>query len=135
MNSNTIIIALAALAVVYLIIVFRKASSQSISFINALNPFYTKEEDSDLKKSLQPIIDEIETKRVANFIKSWSDKFEQNRLTVADVQELNAKIAEGQASQVNGILAIHPNGRTLFNNINAELKLKEEALAAETVVV
>ena len=135
MNSNTIIIALAALAVVYLIIVFRKASSQNISFINALNPFYTKEEESDLKKSLQPIIDEIETKRVANFIKLWSDKFEQNRLTVADVQELNAKIAEGQANQVNGILAIHPNGRILFNKTNAELKLKEEALAAETVIV
>lgn len=135
MNSNTIIIALAALAVVYLIIVFRKASSQNISFINALNPFYTKEEDSDLKKSLQPIIDEMETKRIANFIQLWSVKFEQNRLTVKDVEELNAKIANGEANQVNGILAIHPNGRTLFNQINAELKLKQDALQAETLAV
>lgn len=118
----------AILAVSYLIIVIRRASS--FPFIKALNPFYTKDmlEADELKKSISPILDEIETQRVAKFIKHWTDKFENNRLTVQDVEDLNAKIAEGHTSQVNGILAIHPEGRKMFNLINEEIKLKEEVL-------
>ena len=118
----------AILAVSYLIIVISRASG--FPFVKALNPFYTKDmlEADELKKSISPILDEIETQRVAKFIKHWTDKFENNRLTVQDVEDLNAKIAEGQTNQVNGILAIHPEGRKMFNLINEEIKLKEEAL-------
>jgi hypothetical protein len=139
MNPNVIIIALIVIvALVYLIIALRKSASQKISLGKALNPFFKKEEveTDELTKSMQPIVDEIETKRVANFIKYWADKFENNRLTVEDVAHLNAKIAEGESNQVNGILAIHPNARTMFNSINADLKLKEEeALALATPAV
>lgn len=139
MNPNVIIIALIVIvALVYLIFALKKSASQKISLGQALNPFFKKEEveTDELTKSMQPIVDEIETKRVANFIKYWADKFENNRLTAEDVAHLNAKIAEGEANQVNGILAIHPEARTMFNNINAELKLKEEeALALATPAV
>lgn len=137
MNPNVIIIALIVIvALMYLIFALKKAASQKISLGQALNPFFKKEEADELTKSMQPIVDEIETKRVANFIKYWADKFENNRLTVEDVAHLNAKIAEGEANQVNGILAIHPEGRNQFNSINDDLKSKEEAelaLAAAAV--
>ena len=131
--SSIAAIIVAIVAVSYLIIVIKRSSD--FPFVKALNPFYTKDTlaADDLKKSLQPIITEIETKQVANFIKFWSDKFEKNRLTTEDVQSLNAKIANGEADQVNGILAVHPEGRKMFNQINAELKVKEEALAAKVL--
>jgi len=127
-------IVVAILAVSYLIIVIKRSSD--FPFVKALNPFYTKDmlATDELKKSLQPIITEIETKQVANFIKFWSDKFEKNRLTTEDVVSLNAKIANGETDQVNGILAVHPDGRKMFDQINAELKAKEEALTAKVAV-
>ena len=127
-------IVVAILAVSYLIIVIKRSSD--FPFVKALNPFYTKDmlAADELKKSLQPIITEIETKQVANFIKFWSDKFEKNRLTTEDVVSLNAKIANGETDQVNGILAVHPDGRKMFDQINAELKAKEEALTAKVAV-
>jgi predicted PurR-regulated permease PerM len=137
-NSTQIITAIVViLAIPYLIIVLRRASSQNFSFIKALNPFYTKEmqEADDLKKSISPILDEIESQRVAKFIKHWSDKFENNRLTVQDVESLNAKIAEGNTDQVNGILAIHPEGRAIFNSINQDLQLKAAAKAEKDSVL
>jgi hypothetical protein len=140
-NSTNIITAVVIiLAIPYLIIVFRRASSQSFPFLKALNPFYTKEmlEADELKRSISPILDEIETQRVAKFIKHWSDKFENNRLTVQDVENLNAKIADGSADQVYGILSVHPRGKQMFDLINEDLRLKAEALvlaaeAEETV--
>jgi len=129
--STIAAIVVAILAVSYLIIVIKRSSD--FPFVKALNPFYTKDmlAADELKKSLQPIITEIETKQVANFIKFWSDKFEKNRLTTEDVVSLNAKIANGETDQVNGILAVHPDGRKMFDQINAELKAKEEALTAK----
>lgn len=131
--STIAAIVVAILAVSYLIIVIKRSSD--FPFVKALNPFYTKDmlAADELKKSLQPIITEIETKQVANFIKFWSDKFEKNRLTTEDVESLNAKIANGESDQVNGILAVHPDGRKMFDQINAELKAKEEALTAKVL--
>lgn len=131
--STIAAIVVAILAVSYLIIVIKRSSD--FPFVKALNPFYTKDmlAADELQKSLQPIITEIETKQVANFIKFWSDKFEKNRLTVEDVESLNAKIANGESDQVNGILAVHPDGRKMFNQINADLKAKEEAAAAKVL--
>jgi len=131
--STIAAIVVAILAVSYLIIVIKRSSRFPLA--KALNPFYTKDmlAADELKKSLQPIITEIETKQVSNFIKFWSDKFEKNRLTIEDVESLNAKIANGEKDQVNGILAIHPDGRKMFNQINAELKAKQDALTARTV--
>jgi len=134
-NSTQIITAIVIiLAIPYLIIVLRRASVQNFTFIKALNPFYTKEMQAadELKQSLSPIMDEIETQRVAKFVNHWSDKFEKNRLTVQDVESLNAKIAEGNTDQVNGILAIHPEGRSQFNIINKELQLKAAASVKAT---
>jgi hypothetical protein len=137
-NSTQMITAIVIiLAIPYLIIVLRRASSQNFPFIKALNPFYTKEmqEADELKESISPILDEIESQRVAKFIKHWSDKFENNRLTVQDVESLNAKIAEGNADQVNGILAIHPDGRGMFNSINEDLCVKEAAESEEAAIL
>jgi hypothetical protein len=137
-NSTQMITAIVIiLAIPYLIIVLRRASSQNFPFIKALNPFYTKEmqEADALKESISPILDEIESQRVAKFIKHWSDKFENNRLTVQDVESLNAKIAEGNADQVNGILAIHPDGRGMFNSINEDLRVKEAAESEEAAIL
>lgn len=134
-NSTQIITAIVIiLAIPYLILVLRRASSQNFPFIKALNPFYTKDmhEADVLKESMSPIIDEIETQRVAKFIRHWSDKLENYRLTVQDVESLNAKIAQGNADQVNGILAIHPEGRNQYNLINNELQLKAAALVTAT---
>ncbi|MET1055135.1 MAG: hypothetical protein ABWY16_07485 [Pedobacter sp.] len=134
-NSTQIITAIVIiLAIPYLIIVLRRASVQNFTFVKALNPFYTKEMQAadELKQSLSPIMDEIETQRVAKFVNHWSDKFEKNRLTVQDVESLNAKIAEGNTDQVNGILAIHPEGRSQFNIINKELQLKAAASVKAT---
>lgn len=130
-NSTQMITAIVViLAIPYLIIVLRRASSQNFPFIKALNPFYTKEmqEADELKKSISPIMDEIETQRVAKFIRHWADKFENNRLTVQDVESLNVKLANGETDQVNGILAIHPQGKAMFNSINHDLKLKAAAV-------
>jgi hypothetical protein len=137
-NSTQMITAIVIiLAIPYLIIVLRRASSQNFPFIKALNPFYTKEmqEADELKESISPILDEIESQRVAKFIKHWSDKFENNRLTVQDVESLNAKITEGNADQVNGILAIHPDGRGMFNSINEDLRVKEAAESEEAAIL
>ncbi|HEY0177347.1 MAG TPA: hypothetical protein VGC08_13275 [Pedobacter sp.] len=135
-NTSTIIVSVVIiLAVPYLILVLKR-TSRNFPFIKALNPFYTKEmlEADELKKSISPIVDEIETQRVAKFIKHWSDKFANDRLTVEDVQSLNASIADGAVNQVNGILAIHPEGRKMFDLINKSLITEEEAVLEETAV-
>jgi hypothetical protein len=135
-NTSTIIVSVVIiLAVPYLILVLKR-TSRNFPFIKALNPFYTKEmlKADELKKSISPIVDEIETQRVAKFIKHWSDKFANDRLTVEDVQSLNASIADGAVNQVNGILAIHPEGRKMFDLINKSLIAEEEAVLEETAV-
>jgi hypothetical protein len=130
-NASTIIIAVVILfGIPYLITVLKKLMTHGLPLDKALNPFYKRErlQPNEYRQSLSPIIDEIETKRVANFIKYWADKFENDRLTVEDVKDLNVKIAEGASDQVNGILAIHPEGRKMFDQINESLKLKEKGL-------
>lgn len=127
-SSNIISAVVVVLAVIYIVLVLRKLS-QGISFANALNPFSSAPVQDELTISLQPIIKEIETKEMANFIKHWSDKFEHNKLSVEDVELLNSRIEAGSKDQVNGILSLHPNGRTMYNVMNEELKLKAAALA------
>jgi len=127
--STIIILLVVAAAVVYLIAVLRR--TQNFPFTKALNLSYTKDmlEADKLKETISPILNEIETQHVAKFIKHWSDKFENKNLTVKDVENLNARIAEGAVNQVNGILAIHPDGRKIFNLINEDLKLKAATIA------
>lgn len=128
-SSQLITAAEVFIAVAYVIIVLRKLS-QGSSFGNALNPFSSTVPVTDeLTVSLQPIVKEIETKEIANFIKHWSDKFEKNTLSVEDVELLNSRIEAGSKDQVNGILALHPNGRAMYNKINEVVKLKTTVVA------
>lgn len=134
LNATTIAILLIVILVIpYLVQVIRKVQNYSIPLIKALNPFYTKEmhEADQLKLSLSPILKEMETQDLAKFIKHWTAKFENGSLTEQDVTDLNARIAAGRADQVNGILALHPAARTQFQEINAQLKLKEAGVEQE----
>lgn len=137
-SSQLITAAAVIVAVAYVIIVLRNLS-RGLSFGHALNPFSTPAPVQDeLTVSLQPIVKEIETKEIANFIKHWSDKFEHNKLSLQDVELLNSRIEAGSKDQVNGILSLHPNGVKMYNEINEELKLKAAALAlqnAKTAIV
>jgi len=132
-TPTTIIAALAVVLLVPYLIIVLKRLSNNFPFSKALNPSYTKEmqEADALKKSISPIMHEIETQRVAKFVKYWSAKFENQSLTAQDVENLNAMAADGALHQVNGILAIHPEGRMQYNQINDQLKSREEALVAE----
>ena len=127
--SNFIVLFVILIAIVYLVTVLNRLKNYPLS--QALNPFYKEDQSEikDLQKSLSPIITEIETQHVAKFIKHWSNKFENNGLTVQDVESLNLAIAEGGQNQVNGILAIHPEGRKMYNLINEDLKLNAEVIA------
>lgn len=134
LNATTIAILLVViLAIPYLVHVIRKVQNYSIPLIKALNPFYTKEmhEADQLKLSLSPILKEMETQELAKFIKHWTAKFENGSLTEQDVTDLNARIADGRTDQVNGILALHPSARAQFQEINAQLKLKEAGVEQE----
>lgn len=136
LNATTIAILLVViLAIPYLVHVIRKVQNYSIPLIKALNPFYTKEmhEADQLKLSLSPIIKEMETQDLAKFIQHWTAKFENGSLTEQDVTDLNARIADGRADQVNGILALHPAASIQFQEINAQLKRKEAVIEQETV--
>jgi len=140
LNTNTIIISLIViLAIPYLISVIRKVQNHSIPFIKALNPFYTREmnEAAQMKVSLSPIVKEIETQDMAKFIKHWAAKFENGSFLEQDVIALNAKIEEGRQDQVNGILALHPEARRQFQEINEKLKndaaLVEQEAEAEVL--
>lgn len=127
-SSNIITALVVIVAVIYVVLVLRKLS-QGISFANALNPFSSAPIQDELTISLQPIVKEIETKEIANFIKHWSDKFEKNTLSVQDVELLNSRIEAGSKDQVNGILSLHPNGREMYNKINEVVKLKTTVVA------
>lgn len=134
LNATTIeILLVVILAIPYLVHVIRKVQNYSIPLIKALNPFYTKEmhEADQLKLSLSPILKEMETQELAKFIKHWTAKFENGSLTEQDVTDLNARIADGRTDQVNGILALHPAARAQFQEINAQLKLKEAGVEQE----
>lgn len=136
LNATTIpILLVVILAIPYLVHVIRKVQNYSIPLIKALNPFYTKEmhEADQLKLSLSPIIKEMETQDLAKFIQHWTAKFENGSLTEQDVTDLNARIADGRADQVNGILALHPAASIQFQEINAQLKRKEAVIEQETV--
>lgn len=131
LNPSVIVISLIViLAIPYLISVIRKVQNHHIPLINALNPFFTKEmqEAAVLRQSLSPIVREIETQQVAKFIQYWTAKFESGNFTEKDVLELNEKIENGGSNQVSGILALHPSAKTMFNDINERLKLKDEVL-------
>jgi hypothetical protein len=129
MNSNTltiVIVAVAVLAIIYLITVFRKSAAKKAA---AAAPAPLAKEPDSLRATLAPIVQEIETKQVSSFIKHWYDKFANNTLTVQDVELLNSRIAEGSTDQVNGILALHPNARQMFEHINEQLKLNAAPVA------
>ncbi|AMP99010.1 hypothetical protein AY601_2109 [Pedobacter cryoconitis] len=135
LNATTIAILLVViLAIPYLVHVIRKVQNYSIPLFKALNPFYTKEmhEADQLKLSLSPIIREMETQDVAKFIQHWTAKFENGSFSEQDVIALNARIADGRADQVNGILALHPTARIQFQELNEQLRLKEAAIEKET---
>lgn len=138
LNASTVIIVLVVILVIpYLISVIGKLQKHNISFADVLNPFYKNTAEmqvaAELKLHLSPIIKEIETQEVAKFITYWTAKFEKGNLSEQDVTDLNAKIEQGNKNQVNGILALHPQGRIMFDEINERMKSKEEALVnAET---
>lgn len=134
-NALTISISLVLIFFVpYLIIVARKVQNHKIPFLKALNPFYTKEmnEAAQLKESLSPIVHEMESGTMARFVNHWTAKFEKG-LSEGDVIELNAKIENGEQNQVYGILALHPEAKTQFDQINEELKEKMLAVEEELV--
>lgn len=131
LNPVTVVVSLAVLmGAVYLAGVIKRIQNHGIPFAKALNPFYTKEmkEMALLKKSLHPIVKEVETQDMARFINYWVAKFEKNAFSEKDVLELNARLEEGNSDQVNGILALHPEAKQRFDAINLELKLKAESL-------
>jgi aspartate carbamoyltransferase catalytic subunit len=121
--------ALAGIAVVYLITTLRKASAYNMPFFKALNPNYTARvhELAQVKASLQPIITEMETRQMSSFILLWKAKFEKGTFSEQDVKELKQQIADGNKAQVDGILSLHPNARSRFNEINAELEAATKA--------
>ena len=126
-NAITITTALVVILFVpYLISILRKVQNHQIPFLKALHPFYTKEmnEAALLKERLSPIVREMETQTMAKFVKYWTSKFETTGLSEQDVLELNAKIEGGEQNQVDGILALHPDGRKQFAQINTWLKEK-----------
>ncbi|PTS94119.1 hypothetical protein DBR11_24130 [Pedobacter sp. HMWF019] len=126
-NATTITTTLVVILFVpYLISIIRKVQNHQIPFLKALHPFYTKEmnEAALLKERLSPIVREMETQTIAKFVKHWTSKFEATGLSEQDVLELNAKIEGGEQDQVYGILALHPQGRIQFDQINAQLKEK-----------
>lgn len=135
MNLN---IALAIISLVvgvsYLIVTQIKASKYNMPFFKALNPNYTARvhELAGVRTSLQPIIDEIETKRLSDFILSWKIKFEKDTFSPEDVKKLNLMIADGAKNQVDGILSLHPDARNKFDQINEQL-IAEEVTEAELV--
>ncbi|RAJ29105.1 hypothetical protein [Pedobacter cryoconitis] len=135
LNATTITILLVViLAIPYLIHVIRKVQNYNIPLLKALNPFYTKEmhEADQLKLSLSPIVKEIETQELAKFMQHWTAKFENGSLSEQDVTDLNARIEEGRADQVNGILALHPAAKAQFQEHNKQLRLKAAAVEQET---
>jgi hypothetical protein len=126
-NAITITTALVVILFIpYLISIIRKVQNHQIPLLKALHPFYTKEmnEAALLKERLSPIVSEMETLAMAKFVKYWTSKFETTGLSEQDVLELNAKIESGEQNQVDGILALHPEGRKQFEQINAQLMEK-----------
>ncbi|RQO73848.1 hypothetical protein DBR43_00105 [Pedobacter sp. KBW06] len=125
MNNLTIgaLILIAIVVLPYLFLSFRKLSRHNMPFFKAFNPSYNLKrfEADELKKSLSPIITEMETKRVSNFINHWTAKFENNKLNVEDVKMLNELLATGKEDQVNGILALHPQAMAQYTAINKDL--------------
>lgn len=136
MNSlNTSVLIFVALVLVsYLFSSLRKKSRYNLSFSDAFNPFYKVNTDvsEDLRKTLAPIVSEIETKKIANFINHWTNKFEKDQLTIDDVKFLNEQLAVGNLDQVNGILALHPEALTKFNELNQTLN--SQAVEAEAAI-
>lgn len=131
MNFN-ILIAVVSLAggIAYLIVTQIKASKYNMPFLKALNPNYTARvhELAGVQAGLQPIIDELETKRLSTFVVNWRTKFEKGTLAAADVQMLNKLVEEGKQNQVAGILSLHPDAKNQFDAINAKLNpVVEEA--------
>lgn len=134
---NYTLIALLAPAILIISIYFsksyKKLSQHQMPFFKAFNPFYNIESyySDELKKSLQPILSEIETKSMTNFINLWKSKFENNTLTIKDVKFLNEQIAIGNTNQINGILALHPNAIEIYDRLNETLNPIEKAVSEE----
>ena len=134
---NYTLIALLAPAILIISIYFsksyKKLSQHQMPFFKAFNPFYNIESyySDELKKSLQPILSEIETKSMTNFINLWKSKFENNNVTIEDVKFLNEQIAIGNTNQINGILALHPNAIEIYDRLNETLNPIEKAVSEE----
>lgn len=134
MNFNILIAGISlAGGIAYLIVTQIKASKYNMPFFKALNPNYTARvhELAGVQAGLQPIIDELETKRLATFVANWTAKFEKGTLTAADLQMLNKLIEEGKENQVAGILSLHPEAKKQFDALNE--KLNPVAAEAELV--
>lgn len=133
MNSlNTSVLIFAALILgAYLYASLRKKSRYNLSFSDAFNPFYKVKSDvsEELRRSLAPIVSEIETRNIASFINHWTNKFENDELTIEDVKFLNEQLAVGNLDQVNGILALHPEALNRYNKLNKTLN--SEVVATE----
>lgn len=112
---------------------YQKLSRHGMPFLKAFNPWYDIERyrTDELKKSLSPIVSELETSRMANFINLWKNKFENNTLTIKDVEFLNEQIAAGNINQVNGILALHPEASKMYDTLNETLNPIEKDLIEE----
>ncbi len=134
---NYTLIALLATAILIISIYFfksyKKLSQHQMPFFKAFNPFYNVESyySDELKKSLQPILSELETKSMANFINLWKSKFENNTLTIEDVKFLNDQITDGNTNQINGILALHPKAIEMYDRLNETLNPVEEVVSEE----
>lgn len=134
---NYTLIALLAPAILIISIYFsksyKKLSQHQMPFFKAFNPFYNIESyySDELKKSLQPILSEIESKSMTNFINLWKSKFENNTLTIEDVKFLNEQIAIGNTNQINGILALHANAIEIYDRLNETLNPIEKVVSEE----
>lgn len=131
MNNLTIgaLILIAIVILPYLFLSYRKLSGHQMPFFKAFNPFYNlkRYEADELKKSLSPIVKEMETRQLSDFINYWTEKFEKNTLNEEDVKLLNEKLAVGNTDQVNGILALHPEALDRYKAINKEISLADQA--------
>ncbi|NRF41113.1 hypothetical protein [Pedobacter foliorum] len=123
---------------IYFIKSYKKFSQYQMPFLKAFNPTYDVDRyhADELKKSIMPILSELETSRMANFINLWKKKFENNALTIEDVKFLNEQLVAGNTNQVNGILAIHPKAIEMYNTLNETLNsIEKEAFQEELVEV
>lgn len=138
MNYTLILLStIAFLAFLYYFVKsYKKLSQHQMPFFKAFNPFYTLQdyEIYKTKKSIQPIITEMNTKSISSFMKIWTNKFAQNTLSLDDVKFLNEQVVDGDTSKIDGILALHPNAKTMYDALNETLKPIDELVKEEELI-